>query len=79
MIRAYIALRSGAGEYLGTSKTIKERLAKISGVIRVDLVFGRFDIMVIVEVNDMDELSCLVDEIKGIPNVDSTETFTTKS
>ncbi len=72
-------MRSGAGEYLGTSKTIKEKITKIPGVIKVDLVFGRFDIMVIVEVNDMDELSRLVDEIKGIPNVNSTETFTTKS
>jgi DNA-binding Lrp family transcriptional regulator len=76
MVRAYVMIKVGASEYLGMEKTIKERLMKIPGVIKVDSIFGRFDIIAEVEVKDTCELSHLViDEIKGIPGVVSTETF----
>jgi DNA-binding Lrp family transcriptional regulator len=76
MVRAYVMIKVGAGEYLGVEKTIKEKLAKMPEVIKVESIFGRFDIIVEVEAKETRELSHLVtDKIKGIPNVVATETF----
>ncbi len=76
MVRAYVMIKVGAGENFGVGKTIKEKLAKMPGVIRVDSVFGRFDIVAEVKAEEPRELSLLVtDKIKGIPSVVSTETF----
>ena len=76
MVRAYIMIKIGPSEYSGVEKTIKEKIAKMSGVIRVDSVFGRFDIVAEVEAKEPHELSHLVtDKIKSIPSVVSTETL----
>ncbi len=76
MVRAYVLIKVGAGEYFGVEKTIKEAIAKMSGVVKVDSIFGRFDIIVEVEAKEPHDLSLLVtDKIKSIPSVVSTETF----
>ncbi len=76
MIRAYVMIKVGAGEYFSVEKTIKEEISKIPGVKRVEGVFGRFDIITEVEAKDANELSRLVtDKIKAISCVASTETF----
>ena len=76
MVRAYVMIKVGAGEYFGVEKTIKEAVAKIPGVKRVDGIFGRFDIIAEDESKDASELSRLVtDKIKAISSVVSTETF----
>lgn len=69
-------VKVGAGEHLGVEKTVKEEIAKMIGVVKVDSIFGRFDIIAEVEVKEPRELGHLVtDKIKGIPSVVSTETF----
>ena len=76
MVRAYFMIKAGAGEYFGVEKTIKEKIADMPGVIKVDSIFGRFDIIVEVEAKEPRELSLLVtDKIKSIPSAISTETF----
>jgi len=66
----------GSHEYLGASRTIKEKIANIPGVLKVEVIFGRYDVIAEVETKDLDELSRLVtDKIKSIPNVLTTETF----
>jgi Lrp/AsnC family transcriptional regulator for asnA, asnC and gidA len=76
MIRAFVTAKVGSSDYLGATKTIKEKIAKIQGVLKVDITFGRYDIIAEVEAKDLDELSRLVtDQIKSIPNILSTETF----
>ena len=76
MIRAFVTAKVGSSEYLGATKTIKEKIAKMPGVLKVEIIFGRYDIIAEVEVKDLDELSRLVtDKIKSIPNILSTETF----
>jgi DNA-binding Lrp family transcriptional regulator len=76
MIRAFVMIKVGAGEYFSVEKTIKEEISKIPGVKRVEGVFGRFDIIAEVEAKDASELSRLVtDKIKAISCVASTETF----
>lgn len=76
MVRAYVMIKVGAGEYFGVEKTVKEKIGKMPGVVRVDGIFGRFDIIAEVEAEEPRELSLLVtDKIKSIPSVVSTETF----
>lgn len=75
MTQAYVTLKVGSGEYLGTTKTVKEEIEKIPEVVKVDYVFGRFDLIVQVETTNVDELSRVVDKMKAIPNVISTETL----
>jgi DNA-binding Lrp family transcriptional regulator len=66
----------GSHEYMGASKTIKEQIAKVPGVVKVETIFGRYDVIAEVETKDLDELSRLVtDKIKSIPSILSTETF----
>jgi len=75
MVRAFIAVKLGSSEYLGASKTIKEQITKIPGVLKVEIIFGRYDILAEVETKDLDELSRLVTDIRSIPNILSTETL----
>jgi len=76
MIRAFVTAKVGSSDYLGTTKTIKEKIVKMPGVLKVDVIFGRYDIIAEVEAKDLEELSRLItDQIKSIPNVLSTETF----
>lgn len=76
MVKAYIMVKVGAGEYFGVEKTIKEKIAEMPGVIKVESIFGRFDIIIEAEAKEPRELSLLVtDKIKSIPSVISTETF----
>jgi DNA-binding Lrp family transcriptional regulator len=76
MIRAYVMIKVGAGEYFSVEKTIKEEISKVPGIKKVDGVFGRFDMIAEVEAKDASELSRLVtDKIKAISCVVSTETF----
>jgi DNA-binding Lrp family transcriptional regulator len=76
VIRAYVMIKAGAGEYFSVEKTIREEIAKLPGIKRVDGIFGRFDIIAEVEAEDASELSRLVtDKIKAISSVISTETF----
>jgi len=75
-MRAFVTAKVGSSDYLGATKTIKEKIAKIPGVLKVEIVFGRYDIIAEVEAKDLDELSRVVtDQIKSIPNILSTETF----
>jgi Lrp/AsnC family transcriptional regulator for asnA, asnC and gidA len=76
MIRAFVTAKVGSSDYLGATKTIKEKIAKIPGILKVEIIFGRYDIIAEVETKDLEELSRLVtDNIKSIPNILSTETF----
>lgn len=76
MVRAYVMIKVGAGEYFSVEKTIREEIAKLPGIKRVDGVFGRFDIIAEAEAKDASELSRMVtDKIKAVSCVVSTETF----
>ncbi len=69
-------IKVGPSEYFGVEKTVKEKLKKMPEVVKVDSIFGRFDIIAEVTADEPHELSRLVtDKIKSIPSVASTETF----
>jgi|APFre7841882590_1041340.scaffolds.fasta_scaffold59511_1 DNA-binding Lrp family transcriptional regulator len=66
----------GTGEHLTWFKETKEKLIKLKGVNEVYGVFGRWDIVLKVQVNNMDELVDLItDKIRSIPGVQSSETL----
>ena len=76
MVRAYVMIKVGAGEYFSVEKTVIDEIAKLPGIKRVEGIFGRFDIIAEVEAKDSKELSLLVtDKIKAVSSVVSTETF----
>ncbi len=54
---------------------VLERIRKIEGVIDVFACFGRFDIVVILQANDISELAMLTAEINSIEGVEKTETL----
>jgi DNA-binding Lrp family transcriptional regulator len=59
----------------GAEYEVWQELGKISGVTRVVHVFGEFDYIVIIEVNEISELNRTVDDIRLIQGVTSTRTF----
>jgi len=59
----------------GAEYEVWQALIEISGVARVVHVFGEFDYIVIVEVNELSELNRAVDDIRLIQGVITTRTF----
>ena len=78
MIKAFVLLGfvGGTGEHLSWFKETKENMLKIKGITEVHGVFGRWDIVVRVEVDNVDELiNVVTDKIRSIPGVQSSETL----
>jgi DNA-binding Lrp family transcriptional regulator len=59
----------------GTEYEVWQELVKIDGVTRVVHVFGEFDYIVIIEVDELSELNHAVDDIRLIQGVTTTHTF----
>lgn len=76
MVKAFVMMKLSTTEYMGLTKTVLEEVSKISGIIKVYAVFGRYDVIAEVEVEDLSELSQLTqDKLRAISGVLSTETF----
>jgi len=79
MVTAIVLLTmiGGAGESLGWAKETKDRLSRISGVKKVYGVFGRYDLVAILEAEDFESLTSLVaDKIRSVPGVQTSESLT---
>jgi uncharacterized protein with GYD domain len=59
----------------GAEYEVWQELVKISGVTSVVHVFGEFDYIIIIEVNELSELNNAVDNIRLIQGVTTTHTF----
>lgn len=71
MLRAYILIKTKPG----TSENVARDLRNIAEVKQADPVYGRFDVIAVVEVRDLDALAELVYKaIEGHPNIVHTET-----
>ncbi len=76
MISAFILIKVGTGEQLNFAKTAKHQIAKILGVKKIYGVFGRYDLVALVEAQDLESLSKIVmDRIRSISGVLTTETL----
>jgi DNA-binding Lrp family transcriptional regulator len=79
MITAIVLLTmlGGTGESLGWAKETKNRLSQISGVKRVYGVFGRYDLVAILEAENFESLTSLIaDKIRSVPGIQASETLT---
>ncbi|MDH5174562.1 MAG: Lrp/AsnC ligand binding domain-containing protein [Elusimicrobiota bacterium] len=60
----------------GHEEAVMEALRQVSGVQKVIAVFGRWDLVVSVQVEDIEELASLViNKIRAIPGTTATETL----
>ena len=76
MVTAFVLIRVGAGEHLSFMKSVREEIAKIKGVKKVYEVFGRYDLIALVEAPTLNELSTTItDKIRAIEGVQSTESL----
>jgi len=76
VVMAFVLIRVGAGEHLSFMKSVKEEIAKIKGVKKVYAVFGRYDLLALLEVPTLEELSATItDKIRAIEGVQSTESL----
>lgn len=64
----------------GKEKQVLARLRNIKEVVHMSAVFGRWDLVLDMETQDLEQLSnVVVNEIRNIPGVLSTETLVTTS
>jgi len=76
MVMAFILVKVGTGEQLNFAKSAKEAMEKINGVKKVYGVFGRYDLIVHMEAQSLEELSRIImDKMRAIPGVLSTESL----
>lgn len=76
MVTAFVLVKVGTSEQLNFAKSAKENMAKIKGVKNVYGVFGRYDLVIHVDVTDLEELSrTIMDKMRAIPGVQATESL----
>jgi len=76
VVMAFVLIRVGAGEHLSFVKSVKEEIAKIKGVKKVYAVFGRYDLIVLLEAPTLEELSATItDKIRALEGVQTTESL----
>jgi len=60
---------------VGLEKNVEEIIRKVENVTNVDVVYGEYDIIVTVEVNDIKQLDNVVTQIRRIKGVLRTMTL----
>jgi DNA-binding Lrp family transcriptional regulator len=70
MVRAYIFIEANKARDL----KVAEAIMALPGVTRADVVTGRFDVIVMVEVDELGALWDTVDKIQSLPAVVKTTT-----
>ena len=70
MVRAYIFIEAHKARNL----KVEEEIAALPGVKQADVVTGRFDVIAMVEVDELWALWDLVDKIQALPAVVKTTT-----
>ncbi|MEM1557611.1 MAG: Lrp/AsnC ligand binding domain-containing protein [Thermoproteota archaeon] len=71
MLKAYLLIVCE----VGLERNIEEAIRKVENVTNVDVVYGEYDIIVTVEVNDIKQLDNVVTEIRRIKGVLRTMTL----
>ncbi|MBO3769857.1 MAG: Lrp/AsnC ligand binding domain-containing protein [Thermoproteota archaeon] len=71
MLKAYLLIVCE----VGSERDIEEEIRKVENVTNVDVVYGEYDIIVTVEVNDIKQLDSVVTQIRRIKGVLRTMTL----
>jgi len=76
MVLAFVLIRVGSGEQLNFARSAKEEIGKIKGVVSVYGVFGRYDLVVLIEAPTLEELNRIIgDKVRAVSGVLSTESL----
>ena len=76
MVLAFVMIEiSPQAELMNWDNIVKENLEKVENVKEVHTLFGRYDLIVKVEANNIEEIDKVVDKSRSIQGVSSTETF----
>ncbi len=74
-MRAYVLLNTKPGTSEEVLKNI-EAAGKVKGILLADSVYGRFDALVVLEADTLEDVSRIIYEvIERIPNIVHTETL----
>ncbi|MBO3799888.1 MAG: Lrp/AsnC ligand binding domain-containing protein [Candidatus Brockarchaeota archaeon] len=71
MLKAYLLIVCE----VGLEKDVEETIRKVESVTNVDVVYGEYDIIATVEVNDIKQLDNVVTQIRRIKGVLRTMTL----
>lgn len=71
MLKAYLLIICE----VGLERSIEEAIRKIENVTNVDVVYGEYDLIVTVQVNDIKQLDGVVTQIRRIKGVLRTMTL----
>ncbi|MBO3839513.1 MAG: Lrp/AsnC ligand binding domain-containing protein [Thermoproteota archaeon] len=71
MLKAYLLIVCE----VGLEKDVEEAIRRVESVTNVDVVYGEYDIIVTVEVNDIKQLDNVVTQIRRIKGVLRTMTL----
>lgn len=71
MIKAYILLKVNSG----AEKEVCKKIADLEGVLDASIIYGEYDIITKVAVQEISNLNKLLDEIRSIPSVILTSTM----
>jgi DNA-binding Lrp family transcriptional regulator len=80
LVKAFIGIKIEAGEkshgdWTGLT-SIRDAIANLEEVTEVYLIYGRFDLMVVTDVENLEDINSLVwEKLRSIEGVQSTETF----
>jgi DNA-binding Lrp family transcriptional regulator len=62
---------------VGTSERVAEAIMKVKNVISAEAVYGRFDVIIVANSEEMETIDGIIHAIQGNPDVLHTETFLT--
>jgi len=80
LVKAFIGIKIETGEKSHGDWTglisIRDAIAQLEEVSEVYLIYGRFDLMVITDVENLEDINSLVwEKLRSLEGVQSTETF----
>lgn len=71
VIKAYILLKVNSG----AEKEVCKKIADLDGVLDASIIYGEYDIITKVSVQEINHLNDLLDKIRSIPSVILTSTM----
>lgn len=71
VIKAYVLLKVSSG----SEKDVCRRIADLDNVVDASIIYGEYDIIAKVSIQEISQLNDLLDKIRGIPSVILTSTM----
>ena len=75
MITAYIMIKISPGEQMNWDNIVKEKVEQVKHIEEVNHILGRHDLIAKVEMDDFKQVAGILENIRCINGVYSTETY----